>query len=232
MTLVEPITPPSSSPPRRRSAGAIVAGAVGAFVAAGALSLGGLALWGDSKTDDAGYLSTGSDTYATSTYAIATDDLDVGDGGWQFDHDMIGKIRLRADSHNGKPVFVGIARTDDVDAYLRQSPYAELTDVDYSPFHADYRDHAGDTRPAAPADQGIWVASTHGPGTQTLNWDVEGGEWSVVVMNADASQGVDAGVSAGARIGFLEPLGWSLLGGGVLMLAGAAVLLAFGVRRR
>ena len=46
-----------------------------------------------------------------------------------------------------------------------------------------------------------------GTGTQTLDWDVEDGNWSVVVMNADGSAGVDAGVSAGANLPFLDDLG-------------------------
>ena len=41
-------------------------------------------------------------------------------------------------------------------------------------------------------------------------------------MNADGSPGVAADVSAGAEVAFLEALGWSLTGGGVLLLVPAA----------
>jgi hypothetical protein len=224
----------SPPPPRtqRRSTGAIVGGAVLGFVAVITIALGTLSLWSDSKTDSAGYVHTGTDRFATSTSAIATDDLDIDGAGWLVDNDILGKIRLRVDANNDKPVFVGIARSKDVGAYLDHSAYAELTDVEYSPFDPTYRDHQGAQRPSAPADQNIWVASTHGPGTQTLTWDVEEGSWSVVVMNADGSPGVDAGVSAGARITWLGPLGWSLLGAGILMLAGGTALVVTGARRR
>jgi hypothetical protein len=53
-------------------------------------------------------------------------------------------VRLAVESRAGKPVFVGIARTSDVSSYLRGISYTSVTDVDYSPFHASYRDHGGD----------------------------------------------------------------------------------------
>jgi hypothetical protein len=225
------LTPTPTRPPSR-STGQIAAGAVLAILAAIAFTLGGLAMWGDSKTDSAGYLSTKSDPFITSSHAIATDDLEIDGTGWLVDHSVLGDVRLRADSRNGKPVFVGIARTDDVDAYLRQTSYAELTDIDTSPFKATYRDHAGGRVSGAPADQGIWAASTHGAGTQTLNWKVQDGKWSVVVMNADGSRGVDASVSAAAKIDWLDTVGWALIGGGVLLAAGGAALIVSGSRRR
>ena len=64
------------------------------------------------------------------------------------------------------------------------------------------------------------------------NWDVQDGTWSVVVMNADGSAGVDAGVSAGAKVDWLGTLGWSLLGAGILLGAGATTLIVLGARRR
>jgi hypothetical protein len=225
------LTPPPIRPPRRSTA-QIGGGIALAVVAAITLTLGALAMWGDSKTDSAGYVSTKTDRFTTSSGAIATDDLEIDGAGWLVDNDVLGKIRLRADSRNGKPVFIGIARSRDVGAYLGGTSYAELTDVDYSPFEPTYRDHVGTRTPGAPADQGIWAASTHGPGTQTLNWDVEDGNWSVVVMNADGSRGVDAGVSAAARITWLDTVGWVLLGSGALLAAGAAALIVAGSRRR
>jgi hypothetical protein len=59
---------------------------------------------------------------------------------------------------------------------------------------------------------------------------VEPGEWSVVVMNADGSRGVDARVSAGAKVPFLAAVGWGAIGGGALLLVAAGGLLYAGVR--
>ena len=222
---------------KRRSAGriaSIVAGSVAAVLAIGFIAAGALLLWGDSKKDDHGYLSTGKDRYAASTYALATDNLDVDlDGaGWIMDRDDLGNVRLAVESSADKPVFVGIARTSDVSEYLHGASYTSVTDVDYSPFHATYRDHdhSGDRRPARPTDQEFWAASAHGSGTQTLAWDLEDGDWSIVVMNADGSRGVDTDISAGAKVPFLGTLGWISLGGALVLLITAGTLVYLGVR--
>ena len=94
------------TPAKRRSGGriaSIVAGSVAAVLAIGFIAAGALLLWGDSKKDDQGYLSTGKDRYAASTYALATDNLDVDlDGaGWIMDRDDLGKVRLAVESSAG-----------------------------------------------------------------------------------------------------------------------------------
>ena len=78
-------------------------------------------------------------------------------------------MRLEVSSRNGKPVFVGIARTKDASAYLRGTAHATVTDFHSDPFRAVYRAEPGAARPApaAPASKPIWAASAHGTGTQT-----------------------------------------------------------------
>jgi hypothetical protein len=230
---------PESTPPtpvRRRSAGqiaAIIAGSLAGVLALVVIAVGGALLYGDGQKDHDGYLSTGSDRYHTKTYAIATDNLDVETGGASrlVSHDLFGKVRVSAHSRDGKPVFVGIARTVDVDRYLASTAHATLTDVDYDPFDPTYRTEGGRRRPALPATQTFWDAKATGDGRQTLTWDVEDGDWSVVVMNADGSTGVDASVSAGAELPWLDEAGWVSIGAGLLILAVAGGLVYVGVRR-
>jgi hypothetical protein len=214
-----------------RIASFIAAGVIGLF-SLGLLAAGGLLLWGDAQKDDNGYLSTARERFATNGYAMSTDNLDVDADGtaWIIDRGTWGKVRVDAVSRDGKPVFVGIARTGDVDRYLRDTRYDLVRDIEYSPFDADYRKLTGDKRPAPPARQDFWAASAHGAGTQALTWDVDDGDWSVVVMNADASAGVDVGVKAGAELPFLPAAGWGVLGGGLITLALSAVLAIVGIR--
>jgi hypothetical protein len=223
--------------PVKRSKGARIAAFAGATVvgllALGLLAVGGASLWANGQKDDHGYLSTGSDRFATSSHAIATEDLDI-DGeapGWLVDADRYGKVRLKVDSRSDKPVFVGIAPTREVTSYLRETAHATVTDVSYSPFRATYGAHTGSSAPTPPAERGFWAASAHGSGPQTLTWDVKHGSWSVVVMNADGSRGVDAGVSAGANVPVLSTIGWGALGGGLLLLIVAGGLVVLGVRK-
>ncbi|HEY6889973.1 MAG TPA: hypothetical protein VI300_19385 [Solirubrobacter sp.] len=202
----------------------VVAGSLVLFLAATAAISGAALQWTTSKQDDAGYYTTGTEGLVTGTSAIATDDLDVnGVPG------SLGRVRVTAQSRNGKPVFTGIARTRDVDAYLQNSAHKTLTDFDVDPFEPTYRTSPGTARPARPADQRFWAAT--GDGAKPLDFKVRDGNWSVVVMNADGSPGVDAGVSAGAKLPILGDLELAAWLAAALFLALGGGLLAAGLRR-
>jgi hypothetical protein len=211
----------------------VVTGALASLFAAGLLAIGGLALLGDSQKDSDGYLSTNTHQFETGTRALATENLDVdlGDADLVAETDDLGKARVQVDSRGEKPVFVGIARTSDVENYLAGVSHSTLTDVQTSPFEAEYDNHAGDRRPVAPGDSHIWAASEQGSGEQTLNWEIQDGDWSVVVMNADGSAGVDADISTGAELPFLDEIGWTAVGSGSFVLIVGVALLVLGIRR-
>ena len=226
-------TTTTTTPPQRTSAArttSVVVGVLVGLLALGMLAVGGVLLWADSKKDEQGYISTDTERFATRTAAIATDNLDVDNygPGWLTSHDRYGHLRLEVASRNGKPVFVGIARTKDVSSYLRGTSHTTVTDFDSDPFRATYRAEPGSARPVPPASKPIWVASSHGTGTQTVTWDVKHGGWSVVVMNADGSRGVDTGVSAGADFPILSALAWGSVGGGLVALGVASLLIVVG----
>jgi hypothetical protein len=210
----------------------LVGAALAGLLAVGALGLGGLALWGDSQKDERGYISTGSERFAASTHALATESLDVDLDGAEglVDATGFGDVRLDVAPQTDKPVFVGIARTDDVSAYLADVSHTTVSDLDYDPFEASYSPQEGERSPAVPGGERIWAASTQGAGPQTLTWEAEDGDWSIVVMNADGSPGVEADVSAGAKLPFLTAVGWSALGGGALLLLAAIALAVLGIR--
>jgi hypothetical protein len=215
---------------------ALVAGTLVGLVALALLIGGGAMLWGNGQKDADGYISTGTHRLQTATYALATDNLDIDlDGaGWLLEDGRLGHVRVQATSRNDKPVFVGIAPTRAVSRYLAETAHSSVTDVEdgpFSSFHVTYRDHAGTTAPGAPAGQRFWAASAQGTGSQAMTWKVRDGDWSVVIMNADGSAGVDAGVRAGADVPFLAPAGWITLGGGLVLLAGAGGLLYLGLRK-
>ena len=226
---------PRSSPARSAGRiGAAVAGALAALLALGAVAGGALLLYADGHKGRDGYLSTATHRFHTATSALATGDVDLRTSGprWIVDDSVLGHVRLRATSNAGKPVFVGIARTSDVDAYLRGTAHATVSDVEYGPFDdfgASYRTHAGEP-PAPPVQQRFWVASKSGPGAQTLDWKVRDGSWSVVVMNADGSPRVDVAVKAGTDAPWLSGAGWTSIGAGALLAALAAALLVTGLR--
>jgi hypothetical protein len=225
-TLVSP------APRRTATHHRIAAAALGA-AALLFLAVGSIGLYGELKKDDDGYLSTGYHRFATERSAIATDelDLDAGGAGWVVGHDGYGKARVQVRGAAARPVFVGIARSRDVDAFLSGADHARLRDVDYSPFAADLVDHPSAFRPGLPAGRSIWAASSSGTGTRTVTWDVRHGNWSVVVMNADASPGVDVRVRVGANVPVLTDIAWTALGLGLVTAIAAGGVLVVARRR-
>jgi hypothetical protein len=217
----------------RRIAAIVAAGAT-AVLSLGFVGTGAALLWADGEGDRQGYLNTDSERFSSGGHALATENLDVELDGPEslLDDGALGKLRVRAESNDGKPVFVGIARTSEVEDYLRGSAHDVVTDVDFDPFDADYSARQGDREPAAPARQDFWAASAHGSGEQALTWDVDDGDWSVVVMNADGSRGVDADVRAGVRLGWLDEAAIVSLATGAVLLLIAGAVLALGVRRQ
>jgi hypothetical protein len=173
-------------------------------------------------------VTTGSQRFSTQEFALTTPSLEIGAGapGFLLKADRYGTVRLDAMAKGGKPLFVGVARTRDVDAYLRGVSRSEVSDVDYSPFTARYTQLPGSRRPARPAAQRIWAAQ----GSGALKWDVRSGDWSVVVMNADGSRGVSAAVSAGAKVPYIATVGYGTLGLGLLFIVATAALTAYGSR--
>ena len=213
---------------RPRSTALIVAGGVVGLLAMVVLAAGGTAIWADStQRDSHGYVSTNTHRYASPTRAIATDGVTIGSEvpGW-----VVGKVRLEASS--SKPVFVGIARKADVDAYLAGTSYADATKLDLDPFKVTYVPHRGAAAPGRPAAQSFWAARAAGSGTQSLTWKTRSGEWSVVVMNADGSPGVSANVSAGAKIPWALWAGIGVAAFGALLLLAAAAMIYRGAGPR
>ena len=224
-------TDPAARAHRAARTTSVVVGALVGLLAFGLLALGGVLLWADSKKDEQGYIHTDTQRFATRTAAIATDNLDLDSHGpgWLTSHDRYGNIRLEVSSRNDKPVFVGIARTKDVSAYLRGTSHATVTDFHSDPFRAVYRAEPR-LRPRPPRPP----PSASGPPRPTARacrpstWDVKHGDWSVVVMNADGSRGVDTGVSAGADFPILSALAWGTVGGGLVLLGVASLLIVVG----
>jgi hypothetical protein len=212
----------------------VAAGALVALLGAG-IAIGGSALvWAHgTQRDSAGYYTTSTEHFATSTYAL-TSRIDLGraPGGhdWTIAH-PVGTVRLRATGED-RPLFIGIGPESDVDRWLTGVAHERVAGANFGPFRPDSTVVAGDRPPAAPLEQPFWVASASGTGLQTLRWPSEGGDWTIVVMNADTTPGLAADVNAGARTGVLLPIGMGLGAFGLLLLGAASALLFFGLRHQ
>ena len=231
--------PTRPTPRRRRTAGHIVAIVMGCFLLLpgfGVLVAGGsVGLAQAVATDDDGYFNVTLDRLESDGVAVAATDiwLDEVDGDaapWVLDWLDL-DLRLRVDgAATTDEVFVGIARSRDVERYLSTSAHSTIVEIDdHTP---RYREDGGTLTIGRPADQDFWVESTAGAGEQQLDWEARGGRWSVVVMNADGSPAVDADVEVGARSGAVTPVAITLSVIGGLVALTAVLLIVIGVRGR
>jgi hypothetical protein len=221
--------------PTRDRTGPILSAIGGGFVAFVAIVLiaaGAALFWvSEHKTDADGFYTTATHHYTSPTRALTTQTLDIDADApdWLFSTDTFGRVRIDPRSADStKPVFVGIARTPDVDAYLDQVQRDEITDVDFDPFALDKHREAGEARPALPAAQTFWAASS--VDGRPLDWKVRSGEWSVVMMNADGSPGVSVDAAVGAKTPLVRELAWWLTIPGIGLGVIALVLVAVGIR--
>jgi hypothetical protein len=211
---------------------AVVGGSFAALVALGLLLAGVVLVWAHATQRDAdGFFTSEQRRLSTPTAALTAEGLRLGDlnGGGEWVVDAISAdVRVRAARADGEPVFVGIARERDLDAYLSGVAHDEVREVHDDRVALRRADGAGPAGP--PAAEDIWVARASGSGTQTVEWEAAEGEWAAVVMNADGRPGVTADVAVGARTDVLLPVGIGLLIGGVLLLALSGALLVVGTR--
>ena len=213
----------------------LIVGIVVTLLALAALA-GGAALivLNHTERDSAGFFSTGNETYATDSHAIVSEDLDIGTDGpdWLFEEGRLATVRVRGASADDRELFIGIGPTAQVREYLAGTSHDVVTDLDFDPFRATYSRSQGTDAPTEPGAERFWGASAEGAGTQSVEWEVAKGNWSVVVMNADASEGVDARLSLGAKVGFIFWIGLGLVIAGAILLVSGAVMIYFSLRRQ
>jgi hypothetical protein len=208
----------------------VVLGSILALLAAGLLAAGGTLLWVDrAQRDDDGFLTTPTERFESDSFAITSDSIDLleSESDWLFSEGVLGEVRVTGEDGD---VFIGIGETEDVEAYLAGVAHDEVRDLEFDPFRVEYRQFPGDEPPEPPGEQTFWAASASGSGEQSATWEAESGEWTIVVMNSDASRGVSADVSAGAEANFLLWLAIGLLIAGVLLLAGGVTMIVIGAR--
>ena len=212
----------------------IVLGSIGVLVGLALAAGGGFLLWADRTQREDGYLTTPTERFATTTYALTRTRLEIDtDGpGWLLNDSWFGKVRIRGESPGAKMLFIGIGPEAAVAKYLGSVAHANVQDIDFDPFRVTYLPIVGGAPQGSPTEQRFGAVSASGVGTQTVTWKVREGDWSVVLMNADGSRAVVADVDLGAQLSFLLWLAIGLLLGGVLVLAGSTALIVLAARRR
>lgn len=232
---------PSPAPPVRRSWSGwrtllVIVGVLLAVLGGTMLFGGGVGLWAHQQRDADGFFTADSERFTTDAFALSAPSLDVNVTGpdvFQAEN-LLGDVRIRMTSrHAGAPLFIGVGPTADVARYLAGVGKDEVSDIDVDPFKVTYSSRPGGAPASSPAAQSFWVTSDTGVGPRTLTWDVASGDWTILVMNADGSAGIDADLSAGATLPVLRPVAiGALIVGVVLLTIGVAVIVATVTTRR
>lgn len=226
---------PTAAPTQRAGRGRIVRLVFGSLGLLVGLALIGSAIAGivglETNRDATGYFVTHPHHYGTSSYALSTESLNVGGITGTLEAGLI-RIRISATSSDAaKPLFIGIARTNDVNHYLGRVQHDELQNISFDPFKIDYRRLGAGTPAALPSTQSFWQTRATGIGTRTITWPVKKGHWSAVVMNADGSRNVSVDAQLAARLSGAWWFVAAFIALGALSLAGGIALIRAGARK-
>ncbi|HEY9292784.1 MAG TPA: hypothetical protein VIP98_16000 [Microlunatus sp.] len=243
MSTQPPVSQPTASQRPGFSAGRAVALVIGSLLSLIGLLLliiGGGAAWFGGRSDVDSMMTTTA-TLRTPTAALVSDTVSLAElhPNWP---DWAGTVQVTVRGNGPDPVFVGIARSQDVARYLHGTAFDLVRTDSNGPYMGGahwprYQRMAGDLRALQQPDgQSIWAASAQGTGWQDLTWRPSNGDWVLLVANADGSIGVDVSASAGVRMPIVGMqmfgwVAWIVFGTGVIFLAGGVLLIVLGARR-
>ena len=217
---------------------AIVVGCVLALLGLGMLVAGiaGTVAYGVAQDDD-GFFRTDEIDLATPTSAITSDSLDLGgspgDADWLTERgdfatvtlDLRPGARLRRSSPGSDPPTMSQTYL----ASVAQSTASATTTTRTRPSATNAKTARRPRRCQVTRRSGSPRSRRRSPARST--WDVQGGDWTVVIMNADASPGIDTNARVGIKIDWLLPVAIVLIVVGVVMLVGGILLAVFVGRR-
>jgi hypothetical protein len=227
---------------------AIIVGGLFILVGVSVLFAGG-ALMGVTGVLDqgGGFIGVDNIDMETSTQMLVAKEVDIivddfeGPPNWVWEPDIgdLVTIKIKADSDDGKNVFIGIIEEREAIEYLGSIAYDQISDFDLdtdgrrSQPYLEYRYHPGNQLDVAPIELDIWVSQVHGSGEQTLLWSPEVGRYWLVIMNEDGSQNVDVDVGFSVKIPILGSIGRGLFMGGLVVLGlGVAIIYVGAIRPR
>lgn len=208
--------------------GMLVSGILLGFVALGlVLGGGGLVVAHAALREADGFYAVGSHSFDSPGHAVTSGDLDLGDVPAEWFPSGLATVRI--DATSDADVFLGIAPRWEAERYLAGVSHSVVTDIEDRPYRVTYGEVSGTLTPAPPAEQDFWAASSSGSDGE-LTWEPQRGDWVVVAMNADGSEGVDVELAAGVKTGLLLPMGVGMLVLGFLATGGATTLVVLAAR--
>ena len=230
--LVQPPPPPPSRPWGAGRIIATVAASVFLLLGLGLIVGGAGVKIADATLREDGYLMGNTTTWQSPGYAVRSESAQIHTDSTEFDlpDRILGKLRVTADPGTANGVFVGVARTADVDRYLRGVATSTIKDP-FGGARAETTFVDGGSPRVAPTDATFWEASAAGTGEQTITWKPRAGDWTLVVMNGEGTTPVSADVAVGAELPVLGTVGIVMLVVGLVMIGASGIGLWLALRR-
>lgn len=178
-----------------------------------------------------GFLTSPAASLASDGHAISSADIDLGSVPEEWlPSSVVGTFRVEAEANDDSDLFIGLGPTSEVTEYLADVEYTEVTDFGRDE-PVSLVEHAGSSVPRPPESETFWFASSEGAGRQTLEWEPEMGEWTLVIMNSNAGAGVGASTSVGMATPWM-PVAIAAIAVLTLLTAGVGIVLALLALRR
>jgi len=137
------------------------------LISLGLLVGGGVATSADQTQRKGSYVTSSTHTFATGSYAITSQRIDLGNETNNAPNDFLGRVRIRATAVTpNTPVFIGIAPQSAVDAYLAGASRRVVTNWWYA--ESKLRTLTGPAPTIAPTQASFWAVSASGTGRQTV----------------------------------------------------------------
>ena len=198
---------------------------------------GGTLIWSNSYIkDEEGFYSSKTVQIKNDSYAVTTVPAKIEFGpDWSPQWLDLIKVKIKAENNKNEKTFIGIASEEKISSYLEDVKYAQIEEFrlphPWSKPKISYTVNSGNNEPDPPNNEQIWTASTSGTGNQLLTWGLKEGNYSFVLMNEDASSGIDINGSIGIKIPMIKGIGIWLLAGGLFLLLLSFVFVYITTRR-
>ena len=218
----------------------LVFGIIILLLSIGLIAGGGTLLWANSRyVDSEGYFTSDTLHVDRDSYAVVAGPIELDETAVRVLKSMgvITVFEFQGENNNpSKQIFMGVADEAQLENYLDNVEYDEINNIGFG-WRLDfgritYTNHPGDDEPSPPASESIWAVSAVGSESETLVWETGTGSHSIVMMNGDASRGVDLDIIFRAKIPSLRGFGVGLLVAGIVLLAVASLMIFLAVRRK
>jgi len=164
--------------------------------------------WADA--DGNGYQSSEVIHIHKDSYAIIIERDDIHrKSAWIWDWGNLISFKIEAINHDpSRPIFIGVAPQADVEVYIDDVEYNQITDFRIRPYKIEFVDIHGNSEPLAPrsfpnthtaTDEEFWAGSVYGTGSQILKIELEAEDYTFIIMNDDGAAGIDMDIKVGAK---------------------------------